>query len=78
LPVCAEDRCNQKLALFVQIELEDRFGLQFETGSILSIFQCIKHDDPFEALDTQFPKNPYNRLPDQYWNHPNYAIFFHP
>jgi enoyl-CoA hydratase/carnithine racemase len=21
---------------------------------------------------------PNNRLPDQYWNHPNYAIFSHP
>jgi hypothetical protein len=61
LPVCAEDRCNQKLALFVQIELEDRFGLPFESGSILSIFQCIKLDDPFEALVTQFPKNPWTR-----------------
>ena len=76
LPVCAEDGCDQTLALFVQIELEDRFGLPFESGSILSIFQCIKHDDPFEELDTLFPKKPYNRLPDQYWNHLNYAIFF--
>ena len=67
---------SSKLALFVQIELEDRFGLPFESGSILSIFQCIKHDDPFEELDILLPKKPYNRLPDQYWNHANYAFFF--
>ena len=76
LPVCAEDGCGQNLALFFQIELDDRFRLPFESGSILSIFQCIKHDDPFEPLDTQFPKKPDNRLPDHYWDHSNYAIFF--
>jgi hypothetical protein len=75
-PVCTEDGCGQKLAMFVQIELDQRFGLPFEMGSILNIFQCMKHDDPFEALDTQFPKKPHNRLPDHYWDHSNYAIFF--
>jgi hypothetical protein len=33
--------------MFVQIELDERFGLPFEMGSILNIFQCMKHDDPF-------------------------------
>jgi hypothetical protein len=74
-PVCAEEECNRRLALFFQFDVDDRFGLPFESGSTLSIFQCIKHDDPFEELDTKSPK-PHDLLPDNYWNHSNYAIFF--
>lgn len=74
-PICAEDGCNQKLALFLQFDVDDSFGLPFERGSTLSIFQCTGHDDPFEALDTRSPKKPHNRLPDEYWDHSNYAIF---
>lgn len=74
-PVCTEDGCNQRLALFMQFDVDESFGLPFEGGSILSIFQCIKHDDPFEELDTKSPK-PHDRLPDNYWHHANYAIFF--
>src|SRR2546421_4726108 len=43
-PVCAEDGCNRRMALFLQFDVEDRFGLPFETGSTLGIFQCIEHD----------------------------------
>jgi hypothetical protein len=74
-PVCAEPGCHRRLALFFQFDVEDRFGLPFEAGSTLSIFQCLEHDDPFEALDTMLPKR-HDRLPDQYWNHTSYAIFF--
>src|SRR5262249_21724648 len=68
-------KCGQRLALFFQFDVEDRFGLPFESGSTLSVFACIKHDDPFEELDTMDPE-PHDRLPDNYWNHLNYAIFF--
>ena len=74
-PVCTEDGCNRRLALFFQLDIEDGFSLPFERGSTLSIFQCIQHDDPFEELDTKSPK-PHERLPDRYWLHANYAIFF--
>jgi hypothetical protein len=74
-PVCAQEKCGQRLGLFFQFEVEDRFGLPFERGSTLSVFACIKHDDPFEELDTMDPK-PHDRLPDNYWNHLNYVIFF--
>ena len=74
-PVCTEDGCNQRLSLFLQVDVEDGFGLPFERGSTLGIFQCIRHDDPFEELDTKPPK-PNERLPDKYWEHANYAIFF--
>jgi hypothetical protein len=75
-PVCTEGGCNKKLALFLQFDVHDSFRLPFETGSTLSVFQCIEHDDPFEALDTVSPKKAHDRLPDRYWDHSNYAIFF--
>jgi hypothetical protein len=74
-PVCAEVGCNRRLALFFQFDVEDRFGLPFEEGSTLSLFQCLQHDDPFEELDTKSP-GPHDLLPNNYWNHRNYAIFF--
>jgi hypothetical protein len=61
--------------LFLQFDIDGRFSLPFDSGSTLSIFQCIQHDDAFEALDTKSPK-PHERLPDNYWLHSNYAIFF--
>lgn len=75
-PVCAREQCNQRLTLFLQFDVEDRFGLPFERGSTLTIFQCIKHDDPFDQLNLISPTKPYARLPDSYWDHPKYAIFF--
>ncbi|HLJ20664.1 MAG TPA: hypothetical protein VKU84_10725, partial [Stellaceae bacterium] len=59
----------------MQVDIEEGFGLPFERGSTLSIFQCIQHDDPFEELDTKSPK-PHERLPDKYWEHASYAIVF--
>ena len=76
-PVCTEDGCNQRLALFLQFDVEDGFGLPFERGSTLSIFQCLRHDDPFEELDAKSPA-PHEPLPDKYWLHASYAIFFVP
>ena len=75
-PVCTEEGCNKKLALFFQCDVDDGFGLPFKSGSTLSVFQCIEHDDPFEALDTLSPKKAHDRLPDRYWDRANYAIFF--
>jgi hypothetical protein len=75
-PVCCEDGCNQPMSLFLQFDVEDGMGLSFENGSTLSVFQCLRHDDPFEELDTQFPGIPHNRLPQNYWDHRNYAMFF--
>jgi hypothetical protein len=73
-PVCAE--CQQKMALFLQIEVADAFGLPFEAGSVLSVFHCIEHDDPFEDLDMRAPKRSAPALPANYWDHSNYAIRF--
>jgi hypothetical protein len=73
-PVCTEDECSQKLALFLQFDVDDSFGLPFASGATLSLFQCIKHDDSFEELDKISPK-PHDRLPENYWNHANDAIF---
>ena len=64
------------MSLFLQLAMEDRFGLPFEAGSVLSVFQCIEHDDPFEELDMKSPKKRGDPLPDYYWNHTNYALFF--
>jgi hypothetical protein len=75
-PVCAEDRCNRRMSLFFQFQVEDGMGLPFESGSTLSVFQCLKHDDPFEDLDAQFPGKPDDCLPQDYWSHLNYAVWF--
>jgi hypothetical protein len=75
-PVCTEGGCNRKLSFFFQFEVAPSFGLSFEPGSTLSVFQCHDHDDPFEDLDSKFPTEPHDRLPDNYWQHANYAIFF--
>ena len=75
-PLCSEDGCGERLALFLQFDVAEGFGLPFASGSSFSVFQCIKHDDPFEALDTKSPKGPGDRLPDKYWEHANYALFF--
>jgi hypothetical protein len=75
-PRCTEDGCNQPMALFMQFEIEERFHLPFEAGSALSIFQCIEHDDPFETLDSLAPKKGHDLLPNGYWDHTNYAIYF--
>jgi len=75
-PVCAEPQCNRRLALFLQFDVDSGFNLPFESGSTLSVFHCLEHDDPFEPLDTKFPEEPHNRLPENYWTHSNYAIFF--
>src|SRR5262249_55043873 len=76
VPVCSESGCGKPMSLFLQLALEDRFGLPFEPDSVLSVFQCIEHDDPFEGLDMKFPKKRGDLLPDSYWNHTNYAMFF--
>jgi hypothetical protein len=75
-PVCTADGCNRRMSLFLQFAVEDGMGLGFENGSTLSVFQCLKHDDPFEELDTRFPSKRDDCLPDAYWNHLNYAMFF--
>jgi hypothetical protein len=77
-PVCTEDDCNQRMSLFFQFEVEDSFNLPFEAGAILSVFQCINHDDPFEELDTRSPSKLNKRLPDNYWSHSNSALSFVP
>ena len=75
-PVCTEDDCGKKMSLFLQLAMEERFGLPFAPGSMLSVFQCIDHDDPFEDLDTKSPKKRGDPLPADYWNHANYAVYF--
>jgi predicted DNA-binding WGR domain protein len=54
-PVCRENGCGKELALFFQIELTADMGLPFPAGSVLSVFQCSTHDDPFEPLDALAP-----------------------
>ena len=63
VPVCSESGCGKPMSLFLQLAMEDRFGLPFEAGSVLSVFQCIEHDDPFEELDTKSPKKRGDLLP---------------
>lgn len=75
-PLCTEDACGQRMSLFLQAEVEDRFNLLFATGSTLSVFQCLAHDDPFEDLDTKSPTKAKPCLPDRYWEHANYALYF--
>jgi hypothetical protein len=77
-PVCTEDGCNRAMSLFMQFDIDDAMSLPFETGSTFSVFQCLKHDDPFEELDTRFPGEAAERLPENYWSHRNYAMFFAP
>ena len=75
-PVCSEDDCNQRMSLFLQLAVEGGFGLPFDNGSTLSVFQCIAHDDPFEELDTRSPRKAHAPLPAGYWEHANYALYF--
>src|SRR5215469_15924691 len=65
-PVCAEPHCHRPMALFFQIEIEARFALPFASGSILSVFQCLDHDDPLDAADMLVPQKPHDRLPANY------------
>ncbi|MGD0190020.1 MAG: hypothetical protein ABSD74_04690 [Rhizomicrobium sp.] len=73
-PVCTEDGCNRRMSAFFQFEIGDGMGLPFERGSTLGVFQCLRHDDPFEDLDTRFPSSVDERLPANYWHRPNYAM----
>ena len=75
-PPCTEDGCGQRLSLFLQVAIDEGFDLPFESGSTLSVFQCITHDDPFEDLDAKSPTKAKPRLPDRYWQHANYALYF--
>jgi hypothetical protein len=75
-PLCSEDGCHRRMSLFLQFDVEDGMGLPFESGTTLSVFQCLKHDDPFEELDTRFPGAADDRLPEGYWFHQNYAVWF--
>jgi hypothetical protein len=75
-PVCSEGACGKRLSLFLQVAVEDRFGLPFAPGSTLGVFQCVEHDDPFEELDTKAPRKRGAPLPDAYWQHANYALYF--
>jgi hypothetical protein len=51
--------------LFFQFDIDERFQLPFKTGSHLSMFMCIKHDEP-----TNPPLWPSHtgKLPDNYWD----------
>jgi len=75
-PVCTAAQCGQSMALFLQFAIADRFGLPFETGATLSVFQCVRHDDPFDKLDMTSPAKPHDCLPSNYWHRSRYAIFF--
>jgi hypothetical protein len=74
-PVCVEDGCTQKMSLFFQFDIADSLGLTIPVGATLTVFQCLIHDDPFEPLDTLFPKKSHKPLPENYRDHQNYAIF---
>lgn len=73
-PVCGDAGCRRKMSLFLQIDIEPSFGLSVPAGSVLSIFQCIAHDDPLEPVDLIAPKNEEALAPD-YWNRTYSALF---
>ena len=74
-PVCSQDGCGRRMSLFLQIAVADEMGLPFEAGSVLSVFQCLVHDDRFEELDAIAPTPGHDCLPPGYCRHANYAIF---
>jgi len=74
-PSCRASGCGQRMSLFLQFDVDDRVGLPFETGASLSVFQCIRHDDPLDRVNLLSPARPYDRLPAGYWDHPHYALF---
>jgi hypothetical protein len=43
VPRCA--RCNNEMALYLQLEVKEAFRLPFKTGSRLNFFSCPEHDD---------------------------------
>src|SRR5579864_537887 len=77
-PVCTVGGCGKKMSPFLQVAMEERFGMPFAPGSLLSVFQCVEHDDPFEDLDTKSPRKRGDQLPAGCWDHSNYALFFTP
>jgi hypothetical protein len=71
-PVCGD--CGRRMSLFLQVEVADAFGLAAPAGSVLSVFQCLAHDDPLEAVDLA----PDDALPEGYWNRTYSALFLAP
>ncbi len=57
-PVCAI--CGGRLALFLQSDVREGFGLAVTAGSHLVVMMCPFHNDIPELL-------PAGRLPDRYW-----------
>jgi hypothetical protein len=63
------------MSLFLQIAITDEMRLPFEGGSVLSVFQCLVHDIPFEELETKSPTRGHDCLPRGYYKHANYVMF---
>jgi hypothetical protein len=74
-PVCSENGCGRRMALFLQLAVIDEMALPFEAGSVLSVFQCLVHDDPFEERDAKAPAPGHDCLAPGSCQHRNYALF---
>ena len=61
VPVCS--KCDTEMQLFLQLDVEERFGLPFKTGSQFVLFMCPKCNE----IPT-FEQYPYGVLPDKYWD----------
>src|SRR5882672_822933 len=58
--------CSEHQVLFFQLDIIEQFELPFKTGSHLSAFMCINHDEPIKP--PLWPKYS-GRLPDNYWDY---------
>jgi len=74
-PVCADGGCGRNMSLFFQFDIDESMGLMFESGSTLSVFQCLAHEDSCEDQDRDIPDPARDCLPKHYWNHANYALY---
>jgi hypothetical protein len=53
--------CGERLVMFFQFDVQQRFGLPFRSGSHFSAFMCPAHNDPPESLSSGMG------LPKNYW-----------
>jgi hypothetical protein len=68
-PVCKI--CNEKMVLFLQFDLPEKFKLPFKAGSHLTLFMCRKHDEPvwWEGI---------SQLPEDYMEPEYYRLILNP
>lgn len=71
-PVC--NKCGNKMVLFFQFDIEERFNLPFKPGSHFLVFMCPQHNE----ISDQFHKE---ALPENFWSGEwteHYSIILNP